>query len=99
MAALQLHRKVIERFPAAHLRKTESCRLLRQKLGYSLSKVVCAIPESGFELLLALSQSEDPDLKWILKENLRKQRLAKFFPQQVESLGKRLAKSEEFSKR
>jgi len=50
-------------------------------VGYSLSVVVSAIHEPGFELLVALSQLDDPDLGWILKEILLQQRLAKFFLQ------------------
>ena len=37
-----------------------------------------------------LVNSKDADVRWILKENLKKNRLTKNFPEQVESLKKLL---------
>jgi len=33
-----------------------------------------------------LAATKDPDVKWIIKENLKKNRLVKNFPKEVESI-------------
>jgi hypothetical protein len=38
-----------------------------------------------------LFDSADPDVLWIVKQNLKKNRLLKNFPREVESLGRRLS--------
>jgi len=57
-------------------RKDESVRTLRQALGYTVSIAAAADPESGFKLLSHLAESPDPDLRWIARENLKKNRLS-----------------------
>lgn len=50
-------------------------RVLRQALGYGWSVLIAADPERGkpaFERLLA---SDNPDIRWIVRENLKKARL------------------------
>jgi hypothetical protein len=61
-------------------------KTLRQGLGYSLSAVVSAVPKEGFELMHKLAATKDPDVKWIIKEYLKKNRLLKNFPKEVESI-------------
>jgi hypothetical protein len=58
-------------------RPEENVRVLRQALGYTVSVAVAAAPEPGLALLQKLHASTDLDLQWILKENLKKQRLQK----------------------
>jgi hypothetical protein len=59
-------------------RQTEEFRVLRQGLGYALSVLVAALPEQGFEMLERWARITDPDIAWILKENLKKKRLAEY---------------------
>jgi hypothetical protein len=59
-------------------RRSEEFRVLRQGLGYALSVLVAALPGDGFELLERWARSRDPDIAWILRENLKKKRLAAF---------------------
>ena len=59
-------------------RKRDDVRSLRQALGYTLSVVTAASPEKGFALMRECAEWKDPDINWILRENLKKKRLAKF---------------------
>jgi hypothetical protein len=81
--ALELHEKVFERFTTMQDRKTEGFRVLRKGLAFTLSVVVPAVPAQGFALLRQLAASEDPDLGWILVQNLKKNRLRKPYPQEI----------------
>jgi hypothetical protein len=79
-AALKLQRIVLERLreaPAAD-RKSENFRTLRRTLGYTVSVVTAAAPEEGFALMRECATWNDADVAWILRENLKKKRLAKF---------------------
>ncbi|MFZ1286119.1 MAG: HEAT repeat domain-containing protein [Candidatus Phosphoribacter sp.] len=58
-------------------RRDPSVRSLRQALGYCWSVAVAADPERGLPRFLALSASSDPDVRWVVRENGRKARLAK----------------------
>jgi hypothetical protein len=53
----------------------EPNRVLRQALGYAWSVVVAADPEHGLPRFARLEASDDRDVKWIVRENLRKARL------------------------
>lgn len=50
-------------------------RVLRQALGYAVSVVTAADPDSGVPLLERLATSTDPDARWVARGNLRKARL------------------------
>ena len=63
--------------PAAD-RKSESFRILRQALGYCWSVAVAACPEAGLPVLQRWLAHPDLDVRWIMRENLRKKRLAAF---------------------
>jgi hypothetical protein len=79
----------LSRLPAAR-RRGEAVRTLRQALGYTVSVAVVPVPEAGFDLLTKLAASTDSDLRWILRENLKKSRL-KPWADKVESLQASLA--------
>ncbi|HMR49442.1 MAG TPA: hypothetical protein PKE40_09350 [Arachnia sp.] len=63
--------------PAEH-RRDDDVRVLRKALGYAVSVVTVASVESGLRLLQRLAASDDPDARWVAKENLRKARLKPF---------------------
>jgi hypothetical protein len=69
----------------ARVRRTDPVRTLRQALGYTVSVVVVAAPEAGFAQMRAWAAWADPDVTWVLRENLKKKRLAAW-PEQVERL-------------
>jgi hypothetical protein len=62
-------------------RKQESFRVLRQGLGYCWSVAVCACPEDGKQMMERWFASRDADVRWVMRENLRKNRLARLDPQ------------------
>ncbi|KUG19630.1 hypothetical protein ASZ90_010641 [hydrocarbon metagenome] len=85
-SALKLHRKILVRVLTAGERTTDEFRTLRQALGYTLSVVISALPGDGFTYLRQLAVLDDPDIRWIVRENLKKNRLAKKYPGEVEAV-------------
>ena len=59
-------------------RAEASVRTLRQALGYGWSVAVAADPSAGLPEFLALAG--DPDIEWIVRENLKKARLRRLLP-------------------
>lgn len=66
----------LERIPIEQ-RRAEATRTLRQALGYAWSVVIAALPDQGLATFRRLQVSSDPDIKWIVRENLKKARLRK----------------------
>jgi hypothetical protein len=85
-SAFELHKKIFAKIVAAQERKSAEFKTLKQGLGYSLSVVTCAIPREGFEYMCQLADMQDADVLWIVKENLKKNRLIKNFPKEVASI-------------
>ncbi len=56
-------------------RRSKDFKALRKGLGYCWSVVVAALPEEGWPRLERWCGSSDPDVRWIVKENLGKARL------------------------
>jgi hypothetical protein len=84
--ALRLHKRIIARFANAGDRGSEEFNALRKTLGYSLSVVVCGAPAEGFEYLRQLAASGNKHIQWIVRENLKKDRLTSRFPKEVASV-------------
>jgi hypothetical protein len=82
-AAFEIQKAIMQRFHAIPLseRKREDVRVLRQAVGYTLSVITAALPEQGFSLMRECASWGDPDINWILRENLKKKRLARFVEQ------------------
>jgi hypothetical protein len=85
-AALTLHRAIFERVLETEDRNSDAFKALRKGLGYTLSVAVQALPEEGFAFMRQLAATQDKDVLWIVRENLKKNRLVKNFPTQVESI-------------
>ena len=79
-SALIMQRVAIDYLHAlpAPERKRPEARALRQTLGYTLSVVTAANPDDGFALMCEMATWSDPDINWVLRENLKKRRLARF---------------------
>jgi len=58
-------------------RKNEAFAALKKGLGYCWSVAVEASPAEGKALMEKWFASADPDVRWIMKENLKKKRLEK----------------------
>ena len=68
-------RAVAKASPAA--RKGDDFRALRQGLAYCWSVAVAAAPEQGKAAMEKWLAHSDPDVRWIMRENLKKNRLAR----------------------
>lgn len=84
--ALEIHEKIFSQISVVEERKSESFKKLRQALGYTLSVVVEQIPQEGFEYINRLAKKEDKDIAWVVKTNLKKSRLSKKYPKEVEKI-------------
>jgi hypothetical protein len=73
-------------------RDNEGFRVLRQSLGYCWSVAVAALPEEGKLAMENWFDSEDKDIGWIMRENLKKNRLARMDTKWVKYWKDRLAK-------
>ncbi len=71
-------------------RKSEEFRVLRKGLGYCWSVAVVALPEEGKKLMEKWFLSKDKDIIWIMRENLKKNRLVKMDKKWVEKWKKKL---------
>jgi hypothetical protein len=67
--------ELVERLTASL--PTSRDRTLRQALGYCWSVAVAALPEEGLPRFELLERSTDPDVQWVVRENLKKARLAR----------------------
>ena len=56
-------------------RRSDDFQALRKGMGYCWSVAVCALPEAGKGRMEPWFSSEDRDVRWIMKQNLRKRRL------------------------
>jgi hypothetical protein len=74
-----------------HDRRSEDFKVLRKSLGYSWSVIVAAQPSIGKPRMERWISSQDPDIRWIMKENLKKKRLKRmdesWVQDQLEKLG------------
>jgi len=61
--------------PARHDRRSDDFKALRKGLGYCWSVAVAADPTVGKPEMEKWMGSDDPDIRWIMRENLRKKRL------------------------
>jgi hypothetical protein len=56
-------------------RRDEDYKVLRQGLGYCWSVIVVARPTSGKRLMDRWMKSDDKDVQWVMRENMKKKRL------------------------
>jgi hypothetical protein len=61
-------------------------RVLRQALGYCWSVAIVASPQAGKAAFERLAMADDPDIRWIVRENLGKSRLQRLDADWVASL-------------
>ncbi len=58
-------------------RRSDGFRTLRQGMAYCWSVAVAAAPDAGRPLMERWMRSDDPDVRWVMRKNLSKKRLAK----------------------
>jgi len=70
--------------------KDESFKVLRQGMGYCWSVVVAALPEAGKPMMGNWLESQDKDIRWMMKENLKKNRLIRMDEKWVKACNRKL---------
>jgi hypothetical protein len=71
-------------------RRSPEVRAFRKGLGYCWSVALAACPDPGRARFEAWAGTEDPDIRWVLRENLRKKRLQALGPDWVADLARRV---------
>jgi len=66
-------------------RRAEPFQVLKKGLAYCWSVAVAAHPEAGKKAMELWLSSDDPDVRWIMKENLKKKRLVRVDSQWAEA--------------
>ena len=77
---LEILDQITDKVNSAQSPKDEAFKVLRQGLGYCWSVAVAAFPKEGKPVLEKWLLSKNPDVHWIMKENLKKNRLVKMDP-------------------
>ena len=88
-ATLQILDDITASIPRVTDRRSDGFRALRQGLGYCWSVAVAALPAEGKALMEKWLASPDPDLRWIMRENLKKARLERADSEWVKRMGER----------
>jgi len=76
-AALEVMDRATKLVVSSSDRRSEPVRVLRQALGYAWSVVIAADPGRGWPRFVAWSKRDDPDIAWLVRENLKKNRLVR----------------------
>lgn len=63
----------------------EQFKILRQGMAYCWSVAVAALPEEGKLLMQNWFTSRNADIRWMMKENLKKNRLVRMDARWVET--------------
>lgn len=70
--------------------RDESFKVLRQGMAYCWSVAIAALPEDGKPMMERWLDSDDKDIRWMMKENLKKNRLVKMDAAWVQKCMKKL---------
>jgi hypothetical protein len=76
---------------SSEVRALEPWRILRKGLEYAPSVITAAFPRDGFPMLARWAGSRDADVRKVVMANLRKARLARAYPDEVEAVAQTLA--------
>src|SRR6266498_1291588 len=74
---LQILNEITKSMEKANDSKAETFKVLRQGMAYCWSVAVAALPEAGKPLMEKWLNSQDKNIQWMMKENLKKNRLIK----------------------
>lgn len=76
-STLDILDQVTTSFANLQNRKSDDFEALKKGLAYSWSVAVAAFPEKGKKLFEKWVKSKDKDVNWVMKQNLKKNRMAK----------------------
>lgn len=74
---LQIFDRITTSIESARHTNEEAFKVLRQGMGYCWSVAVASSPKEGKTIFEKWLDSDNPDVRWIMKENLKKNRLIK----------------------
>jgi hypothetical protein len=69
--------RVTASLAASRERRTEPFRVLRQGLAYCWSVAAAALPDEGRRALDRWVRADDPDVRWVMRQNLAKARIGR----------------------
>lgn len=84
-AVLNIFDAITSDMQAANDPKDEAFKVLRQTMGYAWSVVVAALPQVGKSLMEKWMKAGNADIRWVMRENLKKNRLSKMDPKWVKA--------------
>jgi hypothetical protein len=84
---------ITQSIPSIQDRKADPFQTLRKGLAYCWSVAVAARPDPGKKFFEKWVASPDADIRWIMRENLKKNRLIKVDPVWVSELANLLSKT------
>jgi hypothetical protein len=87
---LQILDRITASMESADHPKDEAFNVLRQAMGYCWSVAVAALPERGKAMIEKWLNSENKDIRWMMKENLKKNRLVRMDANWVKTCNSRL---------
>jgi hypothetical protein len=87
---LQILNQITASMEKADAPKDEAFKILRQGMGYCWSVAVAALPETGKAMMEQWLDCHDKDIRWMMKENLKKNRLVKMDAAWAETCIKKL---------
>ena len=90
LQVLDLLDRITASLAEAKDRRSDEFRTLRKGLGYCWSVAVAALPVEGKAKMERWLEADDRDVIWVMKENLRKNRLARLDPDWVRQWRRRL---------
>jgi HEAT repeat protein len=89
---LEIFDRITTSIEGAGDRESEHFKILRQAMGYCWSVAVAALPKEGKPAMEKWLQSPDRDVRWVMRENLKKNRLARMDPDWVARARARIEK-------
>lgn len=90
LSVLALLDEITAIIPGVPDRKQDSFKVLRKALAYGWSVAVVALPAEGKRLMEKWLGDSNPDIRWIMRQNLKKNRLLKMDPGWVETCLRRI---------
>jgi hypothetical protein len=87
---LQIMDKITASMETDDNARDESYKILRQGMAYCWSVAVAALPHEGKPMLECWLDNEDKDIRWMMRENLKKNRLVKMDADWVRKCMKKL---------
>jgi len=91
--ALVILDKITASMEEADEPKEDDFKALRKGMGYCWSVLVAALPDAGKPIMENWLNSRDKDVRWVIRENLKKNRLIRMDPRWVKACNKILERA------